>query len=68
MKEQQTDYKKMSRVLKSQMVLSDLSYDRIGKATGRAWRYRVNNPGRMTVEDLEYLLARMNLKIEITNN
>lgn len=57
----------MSRQLKSQMVLADLKYEQIGGATGRAWRYRVQNPDRMTVGDLKYLLDRMNLKMTITN-
>lgn len=57
----------MSRQLKSQMVLADLKYEHIGGATGRAWRYRISNPDRMTVGDLIYLLDRMNLKMTITN-
>lgn len=63
----ETEEKKMSKALKVQMILTDLKYDQIGNATGRAWAYRINNPSRMKLGDLLYLLDRLDLTLNITN-
>ena len=63
----EAEEKKMSKTLKAQMILADLKYDQIGNATGRAWANRVKKPSRMKLEDLLYLLDRLDLKIQITN-
>lgn len=45
--------------IKKAMLDADLKYEQIGNATGRAWRYRIENVDRMTVGDFRYLCERL---------
>ena len=49
----------LTKEIRKAMIDADIGYDQIGNATGRAWRYRINNPLRMTNGDYFYLCARL---------
>lgn len=49
----------LTREIRKAMIDADVTYDQIGQATGRAWRYRINNPLRMNVEQYFYLCQRL---------
>lgn len=49
----------LTREIRKAMIDADVTYDQIGQATGRAWRYRINNPLRMNGEQYFYLCARL---------
>lgn len=51
--------KYLTKEIRKAMIDADVTYDQIGEATGRAWRYRINNPMRMTQGDYFYLCARL---------
>ena len=51
----------LRKEIKKAMIDADLTFDTIGNATGRAWRYRVENVDRMTIGDFRYLCERLHI-------
>lgn len=49
----------LSKAIRKAMIDADITYDQIGMATARAWRYRISNPFRMNVEQYFYLCQRL---------
>ena len=50
----------ISNEIKKAMIDIDVKTEQLGSdATGRAWRYRLAHPGRMTMEDFLYLCDRL---------
>lgn len=50
----------ISNEIKKAMIDIDVKTEQLGSdATGRAWRYRLSHPGRMTIEDFLYLCDRL---------
>ena len=51
----------VSKSIRKAMIDADITYDQIGMATARAWRYRISNTDRMTLGDFRYLCARLHV-------
>lgn len=49
----------LNQEIRKAMIDADADYSQLGEATARAWRYRINNPLRMTNGDYFYLCARL---------
>ena len=54
----------LSKAIRKAMIDADVTYDQIGMATARAWRYRISNTDRMTLGDFRYLCARLHVTPE----
>lgn len=67
-KDRNRETEMLKKHLKSAMIYADVDYEHIGQATGRAWRYRIADPGNMKVRDLMYLADRLGFKINFTIN
>lgn len=51
--------KYLTKEIRKAMIDADVTFGQIGEGTERAWRYRINNPLRMTNGDYFYLCARL---------
>ena len=51
----------LTKEIRKAMIDADIGYDQIGHATGRAWRYRISNPGRMCQDDYTILCDRLHI-------
>ena len=51
----------VSKSIRKAMIDADVTYDKIGEATARAWRYRISDTDRMTLGDFRYLCARLHV-------
>ena len=49
----------INQEIRKAMIDADATYDQLGEATARAWRYRINNPLRITLGDYLYLCDRL---------
>lgn len=49
----------LNQEIRKAMIDADANYSQLGEATARAWRYRIDNPLRMTMGDYIYLCARL---------
>lgn len=56
----------VSRIIKALMKWEDKDYSQLGgNAAERTWRRRISNPETMGVDDLLYLLEKLNAKMTI---
>lgn len=53
--------KYLTKEIRKAMIDADVTFEQIGEATGRAWRYRISNPGRMTQDDYTILCDRLHI-------